>query len=194
MAIAKAATEPHWNYFLALDADLATLARYIEFDHRNYDCFSLELARVLMAASAECDVVAKQLAVLVDPKSKADSIDGYRDTIAPRKPSIATFEITIPRYGLTLHPWDEWSRKKGIPLWWTANNKVKHQRHLHFHLATLKNALNAVAGLFVLLLYLYETRAKDGTLVPTPNLVRVADRYIDGLDVGTMDSGVWYKL
>ena len=194
MAIQTSTIEPHWNYFLALDGDLARLARYVEFHSKNFDCFSVEIARVLLAAAAEVDVVAKQLCEILRPGCGADGINAYRDVIVAGLPDVANFEIQIPRYGLQLVPWDEWKVPNGVPLWWTANNKVKHERHTHFDHATLKHALNAVGALFVLLLYLYRDKATQGQLVPAPEIVRVGEDHFEGVDVGSADSGIWYKL
>lgn len=66
MGIKTHPIEPHWNYLLALERDLELISRYIEFDERNSDCFSLELARVLLAAAAEVDIVCKQICVMLD--------------------------------------------------------------------------------------------------------------------------------
>jgi hypothetical protein len=35
---------PHWNYFLALEKDLETVSRYIEFSRDNLNTYSIELA------------------------------------------------------------------------------------------------------------------------------------------------------
>ena len=51
----------HWNYYLALDNDMARVSRFIEFNPANLQVFSLELAHLLFAASSEVDVVAKAL-------------------------------------------------------------------------------------------------------------------------------------
>ena len=194
MTIQTSIIEPHWNYLLALDSDLAHLSRYIEFDAKNFDCFSLEIARILLAAAAECDVVAKQLCEAVEPGCGADNVNSYREIIVRHLPQLPAFEVIISRYGLSLQPWDEWQQLTGVPLWWTANNKVKHERHMHFHQATLKNVLNAVGGLFVLLLYLYRDKAKLGDLVPSPQIVRAGSQHIAGVEVGSLDPGISYNL
>ena len=64
MAITTTKIDSHWNYFLSVEADLLELSRFIEFDKRNYKCFSVEMARLLMAAAAEVDVVCKQLCLV----------------------------------------------------------------------------------------------------------------------------------
>jgi hypothetical protein len=173
MGIHGHAVDPHWNYLLAFDADLVRLSRYVEFDQTNYACFSIEIARILLASAAEVDVVCKLLCKGIDAKSKADNIHAYRDKIRPEFPRIARFEVLFPRFGLRLHPWDEWRKKDGVPFWWSDYNKVKHQRDAHFARANLKSALNAVAGLFVMVLHLYREKARLGALAPPPQVLDV---------------------
>ena len=64
----------HWNYFLALDRDAAVIARFVEFSTDNFGTYSIELARLLMAAASEVDVVAKLACVQIDPKAAVEGI------------------------------------------------------------------------------------------------------------------------
>jgi hypothetical protein len=194
MAIVTGKIEPHWNYLLALERDLAQISRFVEFDSRNFECFSLEIARVLLAAAAETDVVAKQVCQSLNSQSSAETITAYRDELTAAYPRIATFTVELPRFGLTLHPWDEWRRPTGVPIWWTAYNKTKHERHTLYHQANLKNTLNAVAGLFVLVLYLYKSKAEHGELVPIPELLRPGTDYTSGVTDWGHDRGLNYRL
>jgi hypothetical protein len=57
---------------------------------------------------------------------------------------------------MTSKPWSNWNNLNEHPLWWTANNKIKHQRTEHFEKANLKNAFNAVGGLLITTLYYYK--------------------------------------
>ena len=77
---------------------------------------------------------------------------------------------------------------------WTAYTKIKHQRDSQYHRANLKNALNAVAGLFVMVLYLYKDRAEAGGLVPSPQLLRVPDRVFGGGVCQGYELGIQYRL
>lgn len=107
---------------------------------------------------------------------------------------IPQFSVEIPRFGLALHPWDKWKKPTGVPLWWTANNKIKHQRNSHYDRANLKNAINAVAGLFVVTLYLYPDQAMCGGLVPLPQLFRPGDAHANGMTHRDFDFGINYLL
>ena len=113
--------------------------------------------------------------------SRADKIDRYRDEIRSSFPSIPSFLVTLPQFGLTLTPWEEWEKPNGVPLWWTAYNKTKHWRNAEYHRASLENMLNAVAGLFVMVLYLYKDKAQSGELVPAPQLLHVDDEHCRGI-------------
>ena len=54
-------------------------------------------------------------------------------------------------------------------MWWTANNKVKHQRHTHFANASIENLLMSVAGLFIANLYFHSEVEGEIGVYPGPN-------------------------
>lgn len=174
----------HWNYFLALEADAEKLSRYVEFTEDNFSTYSIELAHLLLAAASEVDVVAKILCKKVAPPIKADSINKYCEILKPVYQNIQRMNILMPRYGLELCPWIDWS-DDGVPEWWTAHNKVKHHRHIDYQRGNLKNALDALAGLFVMLLYLYREEAGCGKLFPLPALFMVESEFFRGVDLGS---------
>lgn len=186
--------DAHWNYFLSVEQDLERLSRFIEFDEQNYGCFSLEIVRILVSAAAEVDVVCKQICQALNPASTAEKINHYRDEIIPAYPIMARFEVLLPRYGLSLIPWHEWSRPNGVPSWWTAYNKIKHSRHTEYQRANLKNVLNAVAGLFVACLYLYKDKASLGELIPSPRVFRPCEERFSGVTHGGYEFGINYDL
>ncbi|MBL8447327.1 MAG: hypothetical protein JNJ44_07935, partial [Zoogloeaceae bacterium] len=159
----------HWNYFLTLEEDIDRLARYLQPTQANFAAYSIEMARILMVAAAEIDVVAKQLCRNIDEKSNAKTIDKYREKIVAKFPRITDAGVTLPRFGLTLQPWGQW-KSANSPSWWGAYNNVKHHRHTNFEDANLENCLNAAAALFVLLLFFYKDHAKKGQLIPDPRL------------------------
>jgi hypothetical protein len=157
-----------WNYFFCLEDDIRQLSRWIELSENNESVYSIELARLLMTASAEADVVAKGLCRALDPRARAESINKYRAVILRHFPDFPLAEVMIPRFGKTLRPWDNWRNSEEPPHWWTANNKIKHHRAENFHDANLKNVLNAIAGLFVLLIL--HTAKDRPSLYPGPTL------------------------
>ncbi|HEX4631316.1 MAG TPA: hypothetical protein VH188_10155 [Chthoniobacterales bacterium] len=183
----------HWNYFLALERDLEGLSRYFEFAKPNFNVYSIELAHLLFAAASEVDVVAKLLCRILAPAKRLRNINDYRAILRPSLPDLNTTEVVVPRYGLTLIPWDNWSGKSN-PVWWTSYNQVKHQRDTYFQEATLHNALNSLAALLIFTYTLYSytlsptagqrLAPKDTTyaLEPQSTLLRLsADYYYEAI-------------
>jgi hypothetical protein len=193
MGITKQDTLIHWNYFLTIEEDLQKLSRYVDFSSQNDKTFSIEIARILMASSAEIDVVLKQLCIAVDAKSTADNINQYHDLITTLLPSFKNFKVSVPTQGLELTPWSSWQNGTP-PEWWSANNKVKHQRHEHFDKATLKNCLNSIAGLYISVLHLYAPQANNGELLQLPRLFNVDDEFFGGTSMGRYGHSFRYRI
>ena len=190
MVITERGSLIHWNYFLALDDDAAKFSRYVEFSGSNFKTYSIELARILMAASSEVDVVAKLLCKKIDPSKKADNINNYRKIIIGAFPRIATLKVQITRCGLTFMPWNNWKNGKS-PDWWQDYNSVKHNRNDNFEKANLSNTLHSIAALFILLLYYYQAEADNGLLFPNPSMYSVTE---DIVTIIGADSKIYYRF
>jgi len=193
MGITRQETLIHWNYFLTIEDDLCILNRYVDFSKKNDNTFSLEIARILMTASAEIDVVLKQLCLSLNSQSNASNINEYYNVIVKQLPEFKTFKVIVPSQGLELKPWSLWENGNP-PKWWQANNKVKHQRHEQFEKASLKNCLNSVAALYISVLYLYSEEANNGELLQLPKLFNVADEYFGGITMGRYGHYFNYKI
>lgn len=163
MTIVHHTVSTHLNYFSCLEDDLLQLSRWIEFSADNESAYSIELARLLMTAAAEVDVVAQALCKAIDKKRDASSINVYQAVLMNAVPMLAQAEVEMPRFGMTFKPWSNWGEKDNPPDWWQGNNKVKHHRAEHFRQANLKNVLNATAALLILLLLFH---SKDGPYFP----------------------------
>ena len=192
MGIHRQGTLIHWNFFLAIEDDLDRLSRFIDFSG-NDDAFSIEIARSFLGSCSEVDVVLKQICKVIDPNSNAGSINAYFNEISGVFSNFTSFEVTIPRLGLVLHPWEDWE-KDHPPFWWTDHNKVKHHRHDHFEKANLKNCINSIAALYVAVLYLYREDAEAGKLLQLPKLFNVSDDYFGGVQMGRFGNSYSYRL
>ena len=144
----------HWQYFLAIEADLEATTRNVEPCAANFAAYSIEFTKLLLAACSEVDVLAKLLCKEIDCAAPSANIDNYRSVILGKYPKFHTMKILVPRYSLEFQPWAEWGSCRN-PGWWGAYNDVKHFRHQNYHLANLENCLGAVAGQFALALYFY---------------------------------------
>ncbi len=192
MGIQRKQTLIHWNYFLALEEDLERLSRFVDFAS-NDETYSIEIARLFLSACAEVDVILKQLSASLNSDSIASNINLYHLEVTRNIPDFIEFEVLIPRFGLTLHPWEDW-KENNSPFWWQHHNKVKHHRHDHFEKANLKNCLNAMGALYVSVLYLYKQQAQAGELFQYPRLFNVSDRHYGGTKMGRYGYGIAYKL
>jgi hypothetical protein len=150
VAITRDAQSVHWNYFLALEQDLAGISRFVEFHEDNYDVYSIELAHLLLASASEIDVVLKSLCQRHGLRKQKPNIHDYRKNIQKHQDRFIKERCMIPRYGLTLTPWKNWENEsEQSPFWWQSYNNVKHNRSVCFAEASLKNVLNSMAALFI---------------------------------------------
>jgi len=146
----------HLDLYLTIEDDLKTLARYVDFDKDNDNVFSIELARILLIASSEVDVVLKLLCKELKSNWEYKNINDYRMVIQESLKSLINEKVYSIRYWLELTPFINWDNQKWEnPDWWKAYNKVKHNRDENFKKANLKNTLNSVAWLLVVLNYYY---------------------------------------
>lgn len=157
-------THHHWNYFFALDSDLEKVSRFIEFADLNMGTYSIELTHILLSACSETDVVLRQaceaLAEINSVKTKVENMEDYRTIFMDSGfKHIANETIHIPRFGLNYNPWENWLDNKN-PDWWRLHNKVKHERHLYFEQANVKNTINAVGGLLLSIAFYYQILSK----------------------------------
>lgn len=160
----------YWQYFVALEADLARTVRFVEPEAPNMSCYSIEFARLLLAAGSEVDVLCKVLCQEDGLSPNPENIHGYRLAITARFPGFTKLDIMIPRYNLIRLPWQSWDSST-TPDWWRAYNSVKHERHSNFADANLANALDAMAGLFVLVSYIYHKELQSRTASPWPQML-----------------------
>lgn len=163
-----------WRYFLSLERDLIETANFVEPSPANALAFSFVFVKLILLVGSEVDVVAKMLCSDINPTAASKNIVDYRTMLTAEFPGIQKIEITVPRYGMTLRPWATWEPSIAkSPIWWTAYNDVKHERHANLPAANQDNVFHAFSGLLAMLLYLYRRR-KD--FDPAPELF-----YFEGL-------------
>ena len=160
----------YWQYFAALETDLANTCRFVEVCDENMGTYSVEYARLLLSAGAEIDVLSKVLAQEHSLPIAPRNIDGYRTALTGRFSELPFLKVVIPRYGREVSPWRDWAN--GVnPDWWRAYNDVKHERNVNFKKASLSNALGAVAGVFVLVCYVCHKELRENRAAPWPSLL-----------------------
>jgi hypothetical protein len=152
----------YWKYFLLIDKDLMETNPYVEHSNKNLNTYSSEFARIILVTCAEIDTICRLLCKEIDnscdfpdDSTISGDIREYCKVILSKYPKLTTAEINITTLGYKIKPWDGWQYQS--PLWWKHYRLIKHYRHTNFKKANLKNAIYALASLFVLLLYLHKT-------------------------------------
>ena len=165
MAIRYSKINPHWNYFVALERDFEVVSRYVEPCEQNEETFSIELGRLLMAATQEVDVVLQLLCKKLAPIENPSSIGAYHAVVDRELPDFKNDIVRLPRFGMESRLWVNWGQDSP-PFWWTANNKIKHSRSTHFDRATLKNTYNAISGLLLAITYMHRAALTPDAKLP----------------------------
>lgn len=192
MGITATSALLHWNYFLALESDLARLSRFVEFNEGNFDTYSIEMVHLLLATCSEVDVVMKQLCEMQPTHAHESNMDEYRALLANlADPALSNVRVSMSRFGLELTPWANWSNDEN-PDWWRDHNKVKHTRAKHYQRANLKNVLNAVSGLFVALIFHYRDEGEVRALIPAPQLLMAPRELINQAHTLGGETGLFY--
>lgn len=179
----------YWNYFLDLEEQLISTKRFVDFSKTNNKTFSIEYLKLLQATCSEIDVVAKILAEFIDAdfqKLENKNIQKWGFTILNKFPDIENLTVLFNN-DYDVIPWKKCgyekcqnskghtyyrlSKDKGkeTPVWWTAYNKVKHERTSKFEKgqtnyvrANLGNLVSAMAALFIFeTIFLYQLVETD---------------------------------
>lgn len=97
-------------------------------------------------------------------------------------------------YDITCDPFEYW-KKNETPTWWTANNKIKHERDKKFAMASLENALEAISALLLINIYFYlEVESKiNGEIYPNPRLL-YPENMVTGVSPTSIGNINYYHL
>lgn len=157
----------HWRYFLALEADFANAARYVDFHRENFRTFSIEFMRIILAAASQSDLLMQKICATYSPLPERPNIFDYRQRLTTKFPRLVQVRIWLPRYEIWVMPWAQWGlTPPETPDWWNAYNAVKHRPESSLTSANLLNCIGAMAGLFSLVL---TSHAIAGTLSALDN-------------------------
>lgn len=171
-------TSVEWDYFLSIEEDFIRTIPFVEPREGNFDTYSTQYAKILLAAASETDTVLKRLCKTIDPSCRKKSEQGYREFLVKgKRVPLLNAKAKSLRFGLSSTPWASYDfDNPQTPEWWTAYNKVKHHLDEGFRRATLRNTFDAMCGLFVSLLFLYETEGLL-QLSPAPRLLDVEEGF-----------------
>lgn len=164
-----------WRPYLLLEKEFSTTVKYIAIDPINFVAYSSMYAKIILQIGSEVDVTAKTLCREIDNSFSGDGINIYEKIIENRFTEFNRIEVSCG--DIEIYPWAEWSSHS--PFWWTAYNKIKHNRTEEIEIRGVKQecykfanqeiALNALAGLFQLEQYIFRLIEHDPHLeTPIP--------------------------
>ena len=148
-----------------LERDLVLLLDYVAPRNDNLAVYSQRCFELLLRAATEVEANLTAILRANDyPGSRWDMTDYQKVEDATR---LSEYEIRFNLWegdGRAFSPFASWAR--GEPLkWYSDYNKVTHDRGERFALANLKNVLEAVCGLAVVLYAQFEIQAFQSTTV-----------------------------
>ena len=171
MSMTEKEIKHYWNYFCSLCKRLDSTRQYIDHSSesnelKNASVNSFEFQQIIILASMEFENISKAICLNIDNDFNLSNanIKKITETILQKYPNIGETVITSDYQ--TLQPLKDWriivdidSGKKSVSgiSWWDDYSNIKHQTFWKFNLATLKNAVNALASLMVLELYLMQS-------------------------------------
>ena len=142
------------------DKFLAT-TNYVEINSGNFSSFSNEYALLIQSIGAELDNFFK-VYCCYNPTDRKNIAD-YASFILADYTSITTQKIKVLGTDIELIPfqgWNETTPAKSL-FWWSAFDKIKHNRHGNFTDANQKNVLNMLAALYLLEMKQFGKVAKE---------------------------------
>lgn len=182
----------HWSYYLVLEKDFLDTERYISFDFgdnymynsqgvtdvANSNTFSNEFVKQYQAICSEVDVILKSICKELG-NNNADTMPTYTDEVLRNWNNLPNQKVKLKT--IELQPFQNWSPSPTYksPDWWRPYNGVKHERLENFRKANLKNVANALAGLYVLELYLVKFIGDRDHDIDVPNDISKLFEMID---------------
>lgn len=138
--------------YLIIQEDLKKILEFVEPCNKNLNSYSLRIQELFLRTCVE--VESNFNAILLDNNYKSKKQLTIHDFFKVNKTHyLSDYKVYFPF-------WDQGKKvfrpfrdfKKGHFLsWYSAHQKVKHDKYRNFHHANLKNLINSVCGLLVLL-------------------------------------------
>lgn len=149
----------YWENYISIEDEFLATTKYVALDTNNYATYSTVFLKMLLELGSEIDTLAKVLCVVAWNKTNLQNVNDYRDCILGNEPEFEKVAVVYETIRET--PWQDWQSKS--PDWWTAYNKVKHNRfetgtiggktQEYFKFANLENVFKALMALYQLEIY-----------------------------------------
>ena len=147
---------PQWNFFRILEEDLEECFGFVEPLPEHHNVHSDQFAAIILLACTEIENALMYFCSKNGCKPKPENIEGYRRCILQKYPNLTQMSISIPRYNIkNIKPLSDLTDKSSPDFWRNGYNNIKHNRLNNPKAPTLLRAINALGGLFIILLHNY---------------------------------------
>lgn len=149
----------YWKNFTSIEEEFFLTEKFVAFDVCNFAAYSSAFLKLLLEIGSEIDILAKTFCSVCLNQTDVSNINGYRDCILGNAPEFE--RVYVVSDSLKEIPWQNWHLQN--PDWWTAYNKVKHERfnvgtigkitQEYYKFANQGNVVKALMGLYQLEIY-----------------------------------------
>lgn len=138
---------------LTAEGMLLDALRFVPYCTAHRNVWSAHFTEIILEAASQVDSILKATTKIIDPRAPDKlEIKDHRKRFGKlvAKQDAIFFGGASP---VVVSPFSEWKGGNKNPEWWTAYNKLKHDRFTHQSRATLGHAVDAVAGLLLAIVY-----------------------------------------
>lgn len=166
-----------WNTYIQIENELIDIFKYVELSTDNYKTYSSKFLKVFLQIGSEIDICFKEYLKLFQSNSTS-SIGEYKQQLQNYDVDFFDESIEIKQLKTIVKPWED-LKSNNIISWWTAYNKVKHERtnqvtinmvtQESYKFANLENVITSLSGLYVLLMNIFAKIKNNREDSPIPN-------------------------
>jgi len=168
----------YWSHFIALEKEFAQTTSFVTINEANYSTYSSMFAKLLLETCSEIDVTFKLYCSMLSPSFNGKKLNAYMMCMNQVDPLFSAQKVEIRGLTNSIQPWINFSNNNA-PFWWTAYNRVKHNRtedssidgvsQKSFMFANLKNTVAALAALYQIeVMIYYQLALSESKTVQTP--------------------------
>lgn len=145
---------PHWEFFKMLYKDFETSFQFIHPVESHFKVYSMRHYEFLLRACTEFESVCKGEVIRAGLARRGEQlgIGRYSKLESNYDRKLSSYEVGF-KFDSShfVRPLGSWAKGDSLH-WYKDYNEVKHNRLVNFEHANLENVLEAIAGLFVILL------------------------------------------
>lgn len=177
----------YWRNYMEIEKEFMKTFYYAKLCEDNMNVYSNAYIKLLLEICSELEAALDLLCTITDDgyvHKPDDDLRVYKKKILNKLSDFPDANVEASRRGIIVKPWERWKTNK-TPEWWTAYNKVKHERYRvgfideaieggeteveYYKYANQRNVLSAIAALYQIHIYcFYYLAAKDDEYLKTP--------------------------